>query len=278
MNQHNRRGFLTSLLGFGAPPPLPTKMRLGLVTYNWGRNWDLPTVIKNCETAGYAGVELRSTHKHGVEITIDNKKRMEIAARFKDSPVECAGLGSACDYHSDDPADVKKNIEETKEFIKLCHDVGGTGVKVRPNGLPKGVPVEKTLVQIGKSLNEVAAFGEGFGVEIRLEVHGRGTSDVPNIKTIMDVADNKNAVVCWTCNKQDMAGKGLKHNFNLVKDRIGTIHIHDLRNDAYPWKELFGMLNEVDFAGWTLLEDGKVPKDIVGSMTEVRKVWEKLVK
>ena len=74
---------------------------------------------------------------------------------------------------------LRKNIEETKAFIKLCHDVGGSGVKVRPNGLPAGVPVDKTLEQIGKSLDEVAAFGEGYGVEIRLEIHGRGTSEIP---------------------------------------------------------------------------------------------------
>jgi hypothetical protein len=43
------------------------------------------------------------------------------------------------------------------------------------------VPVDKTLEQIGKSLDEVAAFGEGYGVEIRSEIHGRGTSDIPNI-------------------------------------------------------------------------------------------------
>lgn len=252
------------------------RMQLGLVTYNWGRSWDLPTVIKNCAASGFAGVELRSTHKHGVEISIGKAARAEVAKRFDDSPVELVGLGSACEYHSPDKAVLKKNIEETKAFIKLCHDVGGTGVKVRPNGLPKDVPVEKTLEQIGRALNEVAEYGQGYGVEIRLEVHGRGTAHVPYIKTIMDHADNKNAVVCWNCNPQDSEGKGLAYNFGLVGDRIGTVHIHDLRNDNYPWPELFELLRQAKFTGWTLLEDGRVPKDIVGAMKENRKIWEKL--
>ena len=51
-------------------------------------------------------------------------------------------------------------------------------MKVRPNGLPKEVPEEKTLEQIGKALRQVAAFGAGYGQEIRLEVHGRDTSDL----------------------------------------------------------------------------------------------------
>ena len=43
---------------------------LGLVTYLWGKDWDLPTLIANCEATNFAGVELRSTHKHGVEVTL----------------------------------------------------------------------------------------------------------------------------------------------------------------------------------------------------------------
>ena len=46
-------------------------MQLGLVTYQWGADWDLPTLIKNCEKTGFRGVELRTTHKHGVEPSLD---------------------------------------------------------------------------------------------------------------------------------------------------------------------------------------------------------------
>lgn len=253
------------------------KMQLGLVTYNWGKDWDVPTLIKNCEATGFEGVELRSTHKHGVEITIDRKRREEVARQFADSQVELVGLGSACEYHSPDPAVVKKNIEETKAFVKLCKDVGGSGVKVRPNGIPKDVPIEKTLEQIGKSLREVAKFGADYGVAIRVEVHGRnGSAELPNIHRMMEVADHPNAVVCWNCNPTDMNGKGLKHNFDLVKEKIGIIHIHDLRSTSYPWKDIFGLLKGASFSGWTLVEEGKVPDDVVAAMHENQKVWNEL--
>ncbi|WP_417748775.1 sugar phosphate isomerase/epimerase family protein [Rosistilla oblonga] len=253
-------------------------MKLGLVTYNWGRDWDVPTLIRNCEETGFRGVELRSTHKHGVEISLDAGQRREVAKQFADSDVELVGLGSACEYHSPDPAIVKKNIDETKQFIKLCKDVGGSGVKVRPNGIPKNVPIEKTLTQIGLSLREVAKFGAEHGVVIRLEVHGRdGSSELPNIHRMMEVADHPNAVVCWNCNSTDLAGQGLQHNFDLVKEKINVVHIHDLRNNNYPWEQIFAMLKQSQFAGWTLLEDGKVPDDIVAAMHENRKVWDGLV-
>lgn len=256
--------------------PEPTRPPLGLVTYNWGKDWDLPTVIKNCEETEFEGVELRSTHKHGVEISLDARSRKDVRDRFADSPVEIVGLGSACEYHAADQEIVRKNIEETKAFVKLCHDIGGTGVKVRPNGFPKNISQEKTLEQIGRSLKEVAEFGAGFGVAIRLEVHGRGTSEPVHIKTMMDIADHPNAVVCWNCNPGDLAGKGLNHNFNLVADKIGTVHIHDLRNNAYPWAELVPLLSGIKFNGWCLLEEGKVPKDIIGSMKANRRIWNEL--
>lgn len=259
----------------GRPKSSPA-IQLGLVTYNWGKDWDLPTVIANCEATGYAGVELRSTHKHGVEITLSAAERKEVRQRFADSPVELVGLGSACEYHAADPAVLQKNIDETKAFIQLCHDCGGTGVKVRPNGLPADVPVEKTLAQIGRSLNEVAKFGADLGVAIRLEVHGKGTQELPHIKSILDVADHKNTVVCWNCNPTDLEGDGFEHNLNLVKDRIGTVHIHDLRKENYPWEKLFTSLKRDGFVGWTLLEEGGIPTDITGAMKEVRTRWEQL--
>ena len=68
----------------------------------------------------------------------------DVAKRFADSRVELVGLGTTCEFHAADPVVVRKNIDETKAFIRLCHDVGGSGVKVRPNGLPAGVPAAKT--------------------------------------------------------------------------------------------------------------------------------------
>jgi sugar phosphate isomerase/epimerase len=250
-------------------------MQLGLVTYQWGADWDLPTLIKNCEKAGFKGVELRTTHKHGVEPSLGEAQRREVAKRFADSQVELVGLGSVCEYQAADPAVVKKNIEETKAFIKLCHDVGGSGVKVRPNGLPAGVNVAKTLEQIGKSLDEVAAFGEGYGVEIRLEIHGRGTSEISNIQKIMEVSKHPGSKLCWNCNAEDLAGAGLKANFNSVKSRLGTVHIHDLIS-SYPWPELFTLLKQADFRGWTLLEEGAQTSDPLRVMQYYRLLWERM--
>jgi sugar phosphate isomerase/epimerase len=242
------------------------------VTYNIAMDWDIPTIIANCTEAKFEGVELRTTHKHGVEVTLSKPQRTEVKKRFADSPVALASLGSAFDYHTVDQAKLKKDIEATKEYIVLAHDVGALGVKVRPNGLPKEVPVEKTLAQIGRSLRELGEFAQGHGQKIFVEVHGSGTSLVPNIKSIMDTADHPNVGVCWNSNATDLAGEGFDHNFNLVKKKIFTVHMRDLYLEDYPFRKLLTALNGNNFTGFCFAE---IPSstDPVRLMKYYRSLW-----
>ena len=50
-------------------------MMLGAVTYNVLKDWDVETIIKNLEAAGFEAVELRTGHKHGVEPTSGKEER-----------------------------------------------------------------------------------------------------------------------------------------------------------------------------------------------------------
>lgn len=255
-----------------------SRMKPGLVTYLWGKDWDVPTIIRNCEKSNLLGVELRTEHKHGVEPNLSAAQRKEVKARFEDSNVEFIGYGSNVEFDSPDPAVLKKNMDFAKDLIKLTHDVGGSGVKVKPNKFHEGVPHEKTIEQIGRSLNEIGKYGKDYGQLIRLEVHGKETQELPNIKAIMDVADHPNVAVCWNSNPTDLIGQGLEYNFNLVKDRLGdTIHVHEMDNNEYPWQQLMDLLVADNYSGWILWECSSDPEDKVEAMIRNRKIWEKLV-
>ena len=292
MTNHPRRQFLKKTLiataGIGYLPRLtnaayaPNKsakgMRFGLVTYLWGKDMDLPTLLDVCEKSGVLGVELRTQHAHGVEPELSKLQRAEVRKRFADSPVELVGYGSNAQYHENDPAKVKANIALTKEYLSLMHDCGGSGVKVKPNGFVNDVPREKTIEQIGLSLNEVAKFGEELGQEIRVEVHGRGTSELPVVRDIFKVATHPNATVCWNSNDVDLDGAGLGENFDMVKDRFGsTVHIRELNVGNYPYPELMQKFNEMDYQGWILLEARTNPADEISALIEQRKIFERMI-
>lgn len=286
---YSRRDFLkTSALGGmlamgGGLPALAraeekkAQAQYGLVTYQWAKDWDLPTLLKNCETANVLGVELRTTHKHGVERDLNENERREVAKKFMDSPVTLVGIGSNERYDNPDADVLKQAKEATKEFIKLSHDVGGTGVKVKPDSFHKNVPEEVTIEQIGKSLNEMGAFGADYGQQIRLEVHGK-CAHLPTIRKILDVADHPNVAICWNCNKQDLEGAGLDANFAMVKDRLGdTTHIHDLIHNPYPHKRFFELMAGANYTGWLMLEEGVLPKgDPVAALAEQSKLFDKM--
>lgn len=284
---NSRRQFLITALGTAFAAPLfaqNTKLsykgeniHFGLVTYMWGADWDLPTLIKNCETSEVLGVELRIEHAHKVEPNLNSAQRKEVQKRFEDSPVDVLGIGTNCEFHSAKPEEVKKQIELAKEYIKLSHDIGGSGVKVKPNNLPKEVPVEKTLEQIGKSLAEIGDYALGFGQEIRLEVHG-GVSDLGHIKTVMEAAARDNVRVCWNSNPEDLKGEGIGANFAKVQNFLGaTTHIREVNEPGYPYPELARLLVDADYAGWVLLEARTKPGDRVAALAEQRKLFMEMI-
>lgn len=264
------------LAATGAKPG--DNMKLGLVTYLWAKDWDVPTIIKNCTETNIGGVELRVEHAHGVDLDLSKAERKEVKKQFDDSPVTIVGMGTNQDYHHPDPKKLKESIETTKKWLQLSKDIGGSGVKVKPNALPDGVPKEKTLEQIGKALNELGKYALDMGQQIRLEVHGRETQQLPNIKAIMDYVENNGSTVCWNCNDQDLDGKGLEYNFNLVKDRFGDIcHVRELNVGSYPYQKLMNMFVAMDYGGWILLECRTDPQDKVAALKEQRAVWKEMI-
>ncbi len=231
-------------------------MKLGLVTYNLAKDWDLDRIIEMCSEHGFDGVELRTTHAHGVEVDLSAEQRRQVRRKFEGSPVELAGLGSAFEYHSNDPEDVRRNIEGTNQYAQLAADVGAPGVKVRPNGLKldEGVPEEQTLRQIGESLAECGEYAAGLGIQVKLEVHGRLTNEPARIRKILDYAGHPNVLVCWNSNAGEVVEGSIKANFELLGDNIALVHMRDLCAPGYPWLELLRGLRGRDYEGFCLAE------------------------
>lgn len=279
-------------LAVAAPP-----FKLGLVTYNLAKDWDLATIIENCSMTGFEGVEMRTTHKHGVEISLGKAQRAEVRQRFADSPVRLVSLGTTCEFESPDVALVAKNLEETRRWCELAEDLRCLGVKVRPNGFPKGVPQEATLEEIGRALAKCGDAARDHGVEIWLEVHGQGTELPPNIHRIMEVANHPSVGICWNSNDTDVVNGSVRPSFDLLKPWLRSCHINELwRTESpwhttaglrpakgasgfpnwekpYPWHELFGLFRSAGYDRYTFAE---IPESCepIRLMHYYRALWE----
>jgi sugar phosphate isomerase/epimerase len=299
MAKVNRRRFLQAAgassvgaLASGATSPTiaradekaAVKYRLGIVTYNIAADWDLATILRVCKNVGLSPVELRTTHKHGVEPRLSKEERLEIRKRFVDSGIDFWGCGTICEFHSPDQAVVKQNVESCKQFVDLVADIGGRGVKVRPNGLPKGVAVETTLEQIGKALHSCGQAAADANVEIWVEVHGAGTSHPPYMKKIMESCGHPQVGLTWNSNPSDIRDHSVAEYFKLLRPWIRSCHINELYKDAlgqYPYRELFRLFRESDYDRATLVEVGRrVPDSGFGEelLRYYRALWMELTR
>jgi hypothetical protein len=255
------------------------RTRFGFTTYQWGQDWDVPTLIANCSKAGVFGVELRTSqsYAHGVELELNPQQRSEVKKRFEDSPVCLVGIASGEKYDSPEEAELDSAIENTKAYVKLSRDVGGSGVRVFPNSFHDGVPREKTIEQIAKALNVVGAFAAGYGQQIRLEAHG-SAGELLTIRAIMDQVEQPSVRVKLNSDVRDTRGEGFEHNFNLVKDFLGeTLHLHNLKDTEFPYQLQMNLLVKAGWSGWQLMEaEDKVP-DRVQALIEQRRIWDRML-
>jgi len=255
------------------------RTRFGLTTYQWGKDWDIPTLITNCCKARAFGVELRTSlsYAHGVELELDAQQRREVRKRFEDSPVTLVGIATSELFDSPDAEKLKAAIENSKAYIKLSRDTGGSGVRVFPNSFHNNVPREKTIEQIGHSLNVVGAFAADYGQQVRLEAHG-SAGELPTIRAIMDRVDQPGVRVKLNSDKRDTAGNGFEHNFNLVKDLLGdTLHLHNLKDTGFPYQLQMDLLVKMGWGGWQLLEVSHKVPDRARALIEQRQIWDGLL-
>jgi len=268
-----------NFLGTGPGGKRIAKTRFGFTTYQWGKDWDIPTLIANCCKAQTFGVELRTSqsYAHGVELELSKQHRGEVKKRFEDSPVTVVGIATSERYDSPEAAKLKTAIENTRAYIKLSRDVGGSGVRVFPNSFHDGVPREKTIEQIGSALNIVGAFAADYGQQVRLEAHG-SAGELPTIRAIMDHVVQPSVRVKLNSDKKDTRGNGFEHNFNLVKDFLGdTLHLHNLKDTGFPYQLQMDLLVRMGWVGWQLLEvSDKVP-DRVLALIEQRRIWDQML-
>ena len=51
-----------------------------------------------------------------------------------------------------------------------------------------------------------------------------------------------------------MKNGSIKETFALVAPKVHEVHLRDLTDEAYPWRELFALLKAQNYEGFTLAE------------------------
>ena len=237
--------------------PAGPGFHLGCVTHTLFAEYDLESIIKILEGAGFEGVELRTTtaspagQKHGVEPSINQAERARVRKRFESAKVKLLTLGSVCEFQSADAAERKRQVATGKTYVDLAHDVGATGVKVRPYGWGTEPDHQVTTRHIGECLHELGAYAAPKGVNIYLEFHDEGHQED---KQMMEIAGLKNVGLTWNSADADMVNGSVKECLDMLGPWVRMAHIHDPKARPYPYRELFSLMHAAKFTGYTLYE------------------------
>ena len=70
----------------------------------------------------------------------------------------------------------------------------------------------------------------------------------------MKATNHQNVGACWNSNPTDVVSGSIKQSFELLRPYIKSVHINELANPAYPWRELFSLLRGMKYERYTLCE------------------------
>jgi len=272
-------GAASALCTFGMSAGRVSKMKFGFTTYQWGKDWDIPTLIANCTKAKAFGLEVRTSahYAHGIELDLSAAKRREVRKQFAGSAVTLVGVATAERFDSDDPAKVAAAIENAKGYAQLSHDVGASGIRVFANDFHKEIPEEKTIAQVAKALNEVGRSAASVGQQVRIENHGSAGRLVTLAKIFAQV-NQPNVRIKLNGDVRDSEGGAFAKNFALIKDHLGAdLHCRKLGDPAFPYQLQADLLIDMGWEGWWLIEESDPVPDRVAALAEQREIFEKLV-
>jgi len=108
-----------------------------------------------------------------------------------------------------------------------------------------------------------------------MEVHGKRTQDPPVAAALLHAAGHENVGACWNCNPPDVQNGSVKESFDLLRPYIRNVHLHELSDDKYPFRELFSLLRQAGYNRYTLAEvaESKEPERY---MRNFKALWTEL--
>jgi sugar phosphate isomerase/epimerase len=251
-------------------------VKLGLLTYDIAKDWDLQTLLDRAREIGFEGIEFRVdlNQSHGVELDRTKKERKRIREMFRAAGIAICGLGSGCMYDSPNPTVLKENIERTKGLLALTADVGAPGLKVFGNTFHEreGIPREQTLRQVVEAVRECGLFAKDLGVDLRFEMHGDFNHWEYAVR-VVEEAGNGNVNLIYNSDPRDVVNGSVAETIGHVIKHVKHIHMHELVDPQYPSREMLRIFKGARYEGYCVAEVQESP-DSLRVLRYYKTLWE----
>jgi sugar phosphate isomerase/epimerase len=231
-------------------------MKLCLDTYSIGTDLTLRDLLELLPANGFDGVEFRceANQKHGVEPEIPPAERRRVRALLEGVGLQVACLSTGQRFESPDLAVRAGVIDRVKQFIDLAADLGCGRIRTFGNDFPPGVPKDTVIQYVGESLRTCGEYAADKGVDVLLEMHGQFYYWEYCLSAVK-VADHPNVAINYNCDIRDLVDGSVAFTFAQIKDTVRHVHLHELENPQFPYKELFGLLKAMNYDQFCSLEE-----------------------
>jgi sugar phosphate isomerase/epimerase len=211
--------------------------------------------LERIRNAGFDGVEIYCARQH-VDYH-DAAQIGELGHWFRDSPLKLHAVHSP--LHNDDVwgrsgpqavLDITEGqkakrmaiVDEIKRAIEIAEKVPYRYL-VQHLGTPDQAIDERRIDAAFSSLDEIRVFAGQRGVEVLLENIPNGMSSAEKLNDFL-AATHLNLNYCFDIGHAHL-GHGVAAEFELMKDRIRSTHIHD--NDGHSDLHLFPGQGNIDW-------------------------------
>jgi len=231
-------------------------MKLSLDTYSIGTNLTMRDLLELLPAHGIAGVEFRceANQKHGVEPEITSAERRQIRALLTGAGLQVSCLSTGQRFDSPDPAVRRVVIERVKQFVDLAADLDCARIRTFGNDFPPGVPKSDVIQYVGEALRTCGEYAQDKGVDVLLEMHGEFYYWEYCLGAVR-AADHPNVAINYNCDLRDLVDGSLAFTVDQVKDYVRHVHLHELEDPRFPYKELFRLLKGMGYTGFCSLEE-----------------------
>jgi sugar phosphate isomerase/epimerase len=137
-------------------------------------------------------------------------------------------------------------VDEIKRTLEIA-EVAPFQYLIQHLGAPNEEFSERAIDMAFTSLEELSVFAHQRGVEILLENIPNGLSSAERLNYFLGITHLDLGYVFDTGHAN--LGEGVEHEFELMKERIRSLHLHD--NDGKQDQHLFPLLGEIGTIDWS---------------------------
>jgi sugar phosphate isomerase/epimerase len=231
--------------------------------------------IELAGTLGVDGVELYPKFLESSAPAYLGRVRAAAERRGLAVPMLC----HSPDFTQPDPGARRREVERTREMLRVCAELGGRHCRVLSGQNRPGLDAGEATKWVVDSLWALVDDAEAAGVVMCLENHYRDSlwahpefaQSTARYLAILDAVDSPWLAAQYDPSNAIVAGEDQYALLERVLGRVATMHASDRRMEAgelvhgvvgtgdNDYDRIFATLAGAGFAGWVSIEDGEGP-------------------